>query len=194
MDTPPSPPPSSVTMLLKAMQQGDETAGEKLLRTVFSELRGIARARMRRLPPGQTLQPTALVNEVYLRLVDREEPSWNDRRHFFFAAARAMHHVLIEAARKKAAQKRGGGWKRLGPEALTLATAAPPEDLLALEDALQRLEARSPDQAQIVNLRFFAGLPEAEIADVLGVSERTVQRRWRLARAKLFAELSGAEE
>jgi len=187
----PSPhPETSVTVLLQAVRRGEAGADEKLVSTVFSELRSLAHAQLRRLPAGQTLQPTALVNEAYLRLVGKEGQDWQGRRHFLFVAARAMHDVLVEEARKKAAEKRGGDWRRVGPEALSAAVDAPPEELLALEEALQRLQERAPDQARIVELRFFVGLTEAEIADVLGVSERTVRREWRLARTRLFRELS----
>jgi len=189
--TAPDPPPTrSVTVLLRALREGDREAGDELLQTVFGELRELAHARLRRLPPGQTLEPTALVHEAYLRLVDEDGRDWQGRRHFFFSAARAMHDVLVEDARRKAAQKRGGAWRRIGPEALTVAVEAPPEDLLALDDVLRRLERRAPDQARLVQLRFFVGMTEAEIADVLGVSERTVQRQWRLVRARLYAELA----
>ncbi len=183
-----------VTVLLQALQRGESNAGGELARAVFLELREMARSRMRRLPPGQTLQATALVNEAYMRLVGKEDQDWQNRRHFLFAAARAMHDILVEEARKKASQKRGGAWRRTSPETLTVAADAPPEELLALEDALQRLEKRSPEQARIVQLRFFAGLTEAQIAEVLEVSERTVQRQWRLARARLFTELSEEPE
>jgi len=187
--TDPAPDPNSVTLLLRQLRDGDEQAGEDLLRAVFCELRELARSRMRRLPPGQTLQPTALVHEAYLRLVGKEEQDWEGRRHFFFAAARAMHDVLVEDARRKASQKRGGHLRRARPETLTLAIEAAPEDLLALEDALQRLEARAPEQAQVVHLRFYVGLTEEEAAEVMGVSLRSVQRLWRVARARLYAEL-----
>ncbi|MCB9915967.1 MAG: sigma-70 family RNA polymerase sigma factor [Planctomycetes bacterium] len=193
---PASHPEPSVTLLLRALERGEAGAGEELMRTVFGELRALARARLRKLPAGQTLQPTALVHEAYLRLVEKDGQSFEGRKHFLFAAARAMHDVLVEEARRKASQKRGGAWRRAGPEALTVAVEAPAEDLLALEDALAKLEARHPEQARLVHLRFYVGLSGAEIAEVLGVSERTVQREWRLARAKLFAELSetGAED
>lgn len=191
MDSSPNPP--SVTSLIQALQEGDAGAGDELLRTVFFELRELARSHMRRLPAGQTLQPTALVNEAYLRLVGKEQQNWEGRRHFFFAAARAMHDVLVEEARKKASEKRGGAWRRARPENLTVAIEAPPEELLALEVALQRLEKHSPDQARIVHLRFFVGLRESEVAEVLGVSERTVQRKWRVARARLFADLEESD-
>ncbi len=175
------------------MGHGSADAGEELLRMVYAELRELAGARLRNLPPGQTLQPTALVNEAYIRLLGKEHPDWQGRRHFFFAAARAMHDVLVEAARKKAALKHGGAWRRSGQELLADVFESPPEELLALDEALQDLERQAPDLARLVQLRFFAGLTEAEAADVLAVSERTIQRQWRLARARLFARLSEEE-
>ncbi len=192
--SPASPAPQkSVTLLLQAMGHGSADAGEELLRMVYAELRELAGARLRNLPPGQTLQPTALVNEAYIRLLGKEHPDWQGRRHFFFAAARAMHDVLVEAARKKAALKHGGAWRRSGQELLADVFESPPEELLALDEALQDLERQAPDLARLVQLRFFAGLTEAEAADVLAVSERTIQRQWRLARARLFARLSEEE-
>ncbi len=182
--------PTSVTLLLQAAGRGETGANEQLASAVYSELRALAHAKMRRTPPGQTLQPTALVNEAYLRLCGKDAQDWQSRRHFLFVAARAMHDVLVEEARKKAAVKRGGAWERVNPEALSTAIEAEPEELLALEGALARLEKRAPEQARIVQLRFFVGLTEAEVADVLGVSERTVRREWRLARTRLFRELA----
>ena len=185
----PEPTPS-VTLLLRAVQRGESGANDELARAVVQELRELAQGQLRRLSPGQTLQPTALVNEAYLRLVDRVDQDWQSRRHFLFVAGRAMHDILVEEARRKAAQRRGGEWRRAGPEALTVAVDAPPEELLALDGALRRLEEVAPEQARIVHLRFFVGLKMAEVADVLGVSESTVRREWRLARARLFRELS----
>ncbi len=194
MPAPSNSPQNSVTLLLQAVGKGDANASDELLRAVYQELRQLAGARLRDLPPGQTLQPTALVNEAYLRLLGKEHPDWEGRRHFFFAAARAMHDVLVEGARKKAALKHGGAWKRSGEELLADVFEAPPDELLALDEALGILESQSPDLANLVRLRFFAGLTEAEAAEVLAVSERTVQRQWRLARAKLFSLLSDVEE
>jgi RNA polymerase sigma factor (TIGR02999 family) len=157
---------------------------------IYRELRQLARSRMSHLAPGQTLQPTALVNEACLRLLGREDVDWSNRRHFFFAAARAMHDILVDNARRKAAVKHGGAWKREEGKHLSLTVEAPPEEILALEEALSRLEEESPRQHQIVLLRFFAGLDVETTAMVVGVSVRTVMREWRLVRAKLYKQLA----
>jgi RNA polymerase sigma factor (TIGR02999 family) len=178
-----------VTTILRAAQKGDEQAAARLLPLVYDELRKLARARLARLPPGQTLQPTALVHEAYLRLVGKSGPQPTDRRHFFFAAARAMRDILVEQARAKAGPKRGGGRKRvpLDEKAAICLPASP--DVLALHEVLGELEALDPLKAQIVDLRCFAGLDVAEVADVLGLSERTVHRHWRFIKAWLKERL-----
>jgi RNA polymerase sigma factor (TIGR02999 family) len=179
----------TVTRLLQAAKNGDESATEELVPLVYQELHRLAKGA---LGPraNATLQPTALVHEAYMKLVGASS-TFEDRRHFFCAAARAMRDVLIDEARRKGAQKRGGGWRRVDVEGLSLTTQAPPADLLALEDALEELEAEEPELMHLVELRFFAGLTEEETADVLGVSTRTVQRQWRFARAWLWRELGG---
>jgi len=182
-------PDPSVTRLLQAMERGDVGASDELLRTVYDELKRLSRSHVRRTPVGETLQPTALVNEAYLRLVGQEVSDWSSRRQFFFVAGRAMHDILVEEARRKASRKRGGDWKRADAEQLEIAFEAPAEDMLALDDALQRLEADDPRKAEVVRLRFFAGLTEEETAKVLGVAARTVRREWRYIRARLFREL-----
>jgi RNA polymerase sigma factor (TIGR02999 family) len=179
-----------VTRLLRAVSGGDPLARERLLRTVYDELRQLARLQIARGPSSPTLGATALVNEAYVRLLGRERPDWENRRHFFFAAARAMRDVLVDEARRKAAQSRGGGWTRIDLETVELALDTPPETILSLDEALTRLEAQAPEQAELVRLRFFAGLSEGEAAAVLGVSKRTVSRSWQFARAWLYAELS----
>lgn len=147
---------------------------------------------MSKLPPGQTLQPTALVHEAYLRLVGKGGAGWQGRAHFFTAAARAMRDILVEAARHKAALKRGGAYKRMDLDPEVLAVDAPlQEDVLALEEALKKLEDADPRKGRIVNLRCFAGLEVAEIAEILEVSEATVKREWRYIRAWLHKELTG---
>jgi RNA polymerase sigma factor (TIGR02999 family) len=182
-----------VTRLLHAVAAGDREAAAALLPRVYDELRRLAEARLRRLPPGQTLQATALVHEAWLALVGRGDPGWSGRGHFFGAAARAMREILIDQARRKAALKRGGELARADLDLdLQPADGLPGEDLLALDAALTRLEHAHPDRAQVVLLRWFAGLGEAEIAEVLGVTPRTVERAWRFARAYLHAALSGA--
>lgn len=176
---------SRVTQLLHAAGAGDAQAAEDLLPLVYDELRRMAAHRLARTPPGQTLQATALVHEAYLRLLGEAQPGWESRGHFFFAAARAVHHILVERARQKATLKRGGDRRRVSLENLRVAEDAPPDDLLALNDALEQLAARDPQAHRIVMLRFFAGLSESETAAVIGVSERTLRREWRFARAEL---------
>ncbi|WP_293252588.1 ECF-type sigma factor [Nannocystis sp.] len=182
-----------ITRMLHAAAAGDVEAAAALLPRVYKELRALAAARLRRLPPGQTLQATALVHEAYLALVEREDPGWNGRGHFFGAAAQAMREIVIDQARRKAAHKRGGELRRESSEALAelaVDDGLPGEDLLALDAALTRLQAEHPERAQVVLLRHFGGLSEAEIAALLGVSTRTVERAWRFARAYLHAALA----
>ena len=185
---------------LRDIRRGREGAAADLFAHVYDELRAPARAVLRGHKPGQTLEPTALVHEAYLRILggpahDNGEhdgrPDWRSRRHFFFVAARAMHDILVEDARRKATSKRGGGWQRADLSRIELAFETPADDMLALADALAKLEAEDPERAQLVHLRFFAGLGESEAAEVLGVSLRTVQRRWRFVRAWLHRELGG---
>jgi RNA polymerase sigma factor (TIGR02999 family) len=180
-----------ITRLIHAAAAGDRDAAAALLPQVYDELRKLAEARLRRVPPGQTLQATALVHEAYLALVGRVDPGWNGRGHFFGAAAQAMREIVIDQARRKAAIKRGGDLRR-DDAALALQPAGglPGDDLLALDAALTRLQAEHPERAQVVLLRHFAGLGEAEIAEVLGVTTRTVERAWRFARAWLHAALT----
>lgn len=180
-----------VTRLLQAAAGGDPQAAAALLPRVYRELRQLAQARLGRLPPGQTLQATALVHEAYLALIGRQDPGWHGRGHFFGAAAQAMREILIDQARRKAAVKRGGDLRRDDVELdLQPASGLPGEDLLALDAALRRLEAEHPERARVVVLRHFGGLSEREIADILGVTTRTVERAWRFARAYLHAALA----
>jgi RNA polymerase sigma factor (TIGR02999 family) len=180
-----------VTSILSAIEQGDPQAAEQLLPLVYDELRKLAAQRLKQEKPGQTLQATALVHEVYLRLVDGEViQRWESRGHFFAAAAEAMRRILVENARRKRAEKHGG---RLARQALgDVEIAAPSEDLLALDEALAKLEANDPVKAQLVKLRYFSGLSEEDAARVLGISRATVQRHWRYAKAWLLDELRGA--
>ncbi len=157
--------------------------------TVYGELRQLARAQLGRLPPGKTLQPTALVNEAWLRLSGKDVDDVKSRRDFIGLAARAMRDILVEDARRKAARKRGGDWRRADLEKLVLATESPPGELLALDEALDELERQEPRRARVVHLRFFAGLTVEETAEALGLSDRTVRREWRLARLWLFERL-----
>lgn len=178
---------------LEEFASHEKKAAEDLLPLVYDELRRVAHARMSRLPPGQTLQPTGLVHEAFLRLVGVEEPGWAGRTHFFAAAACAMRSVLIDRARANLAEKRGGDRKRVPLEDGWIGGSEPLQDaeLLDLEDALVRLEALDPRKARIVVMRFFGGMSAEEIARGLGCSSRTVEREWRFARAWLHEALSG---
>jgi RNA polymerase sigma factor (TIGR02999 family) len=183
---------SEVTRILSAIEQGQPHAAEQLLPLVYDELRQLATQKLAQENPGQTLQPTALVHEAYLRLVgEAEEPHWDNRGHFFAAAATAMRRILIDNARDKQAVKRGGGRPRADLDMNQLAVPEVNEDLLALDEALDRLAAADPEAAQLVQLRYFAGLTLAEAAGALGVSPRTADRLWAYARAWLLKALEG---
>ena len=178
-----------VTELLRAAQAGDAAAAERLMAVVYEELHRLARARMAHLPPGQTLQPTALVHEAYLRLTGKGDVAWESRRHFFFAAARAMRDILVEQARRKAGPVRGGGRRRQELDEACAVIEPPGENVLAVHEALEELEKEDPVKAQIVLLRYFSGLTTAETAEVLGMAERTLDREWRYTRAWLLKRL-----
>jgi RNA polymerase sigma factor (TIGR02999 family) len=181
---------SDVTRILSAIEQGDEAAAERLLPLVYQELRSLAAAKLSQERAGQTIQPTVLVHEAYLRLVDVPEPQqWNGRGHFFAAAAEAMRRILIENARRKQSQRQGGGRWRLELEAVNPGTEARDEELLALDDALSRLEERWPDKGKLVKLRYFAGMTIPEAARALDISHATAERHWTFARAWLHAQL-----
>lgn len=186
----PSDTSRAVTAVLNAATAGDREAGAKLLPLVYEELHKLARARMALLAPGQTLQPTALVHEAYLRVTGKADPGWEGRGHFFAAAARAMRDILVEQARRKAALKRGGDRKRADLVDADLAIKPPSEDILALDEAIKRLEADDPRKGQIVNLRYFAGFTAPETAAALGVSVGTIEREWRYIRSWLYTQLS----
>ncbi|CAN5888517.1 ECF-type sigma factor [soil metagenome] len=180
---------NNITRILSAIEQGDPTAADELLPLIYDELRQLAAQRLAREQPGQTLQATALVHEAYLRLVGAENvPDWESRGHFFAAAAEAMRRILIDQARRKRAEKRGGRRQRLDldAEALDLAGDVPSQDLLAFDEALKKLEAEAPDRAELVKLRYFAGLSIEDAAHALGISPATAKRRWVYARAWLF--------
>ncbi|MFN0136931.1 MAG: ECF-type sigma factor [Phycisphaerae bacterium] len=181
-----------VTRVLQAASAGDAQAARELLPLVYAELRSLAEARLRRTPPGQTLQATALVHEAYLRLVGAGDGGWLNRGHFFFAAARAIQDILVENARSKGAIKRGGDRRRVDLEKLRVADEAPDEELLALAEVLTQYEQEDAQGHRLVMLRFFAGLSEAEAAEALGMSERTVRREWRYARARLHQLLESS--
>ncbi len=170
---------SEVTRILSAIEHGDPSAAEQLLPLVNDELRRLAAQRLAQEKPGQTLQPTALAHEAYLRLVDGDVAQrWNSRGHFFAAAAEAMRRILLNQARDKQRQKRGGGWQRLDLETLAVADHATDDQVLALDEALQRLAKEQPACAELVKLRFFTGLTLAEAAATLGLAARTADRYW----------------
>jgi RNA polymerase sigma factor (TIGR02999 family) len=185
----PSEPLQPVTELLRAAQAGDAAAAERLLAVVYDQLQKLARARMAHLPPGQTLQPTALVHEAYLRLTDKSDVTWQSRQHFFFAAARAMRDILVEQARRKAGPVRGGGRRRQELDEACAVLEPPTENVLAVHEALEELEKRDPAKAQIVLLRYFSGLTTDETAEILGLATSTLDRKWRYIRAWLLKRL-----
>jgi RNA polymerase sigma factor (TIGR02999 family) len=183
---------SEVTQILHAIAKGDPDAASQLLPLVYDELRQLAAHKLARETPGQTLQPTALVHEAYLRLVGEvEEQHWDSRGHFFAAAAEAMRRILVEIARQKASLKRGGDRDRVDVIDSLLATPEPREDLVALDAALTKLAETEKQAAELVQLRYFAGLPIREIAEILGISPRTADRLWAFARAWLHQEIEG---
>jgi RNA polymerase sigma factor (TIGR02999 family) len=181
---------TDVTLILSQIESGDPSAAEQLLPLVYDELRKLAAARLAQEKPGQTLQATALVHEAYLRLVSHDEPQqWDGRGHFFAAAAEAMRRILVDRARAKGRIKRGGALNRLDIDSLDLATQATPDQLLAVDEALARLAQDDPPAAQIVQLRYFAGLTVEEAGEALGISTTTAYRHWNYARAWLHNEL-----
>jgi RNA polymerase sigma factor (TIGR02999 family) len=181
---------SEVTRLLSAIEQGQRQAAEQLLPLVYEELRKLASLRLAREAPGQTLQATALVHEAYLRLVGAEPgPQWDGRRHFFAAAAEAMRRILLDRARDKHRLKRGGGWRRLRLDQIDLSVAEPPDDLPAVDEALEKLATEDPLCAELVKLRFYAGLTLEETASALGIARRTADRYWAFARSWLYDAL-----
>lgn len=183
---------SEVTRILDRVEQGDPEAAAELLPLVYEELRQLAAARMAHELPGQTLQATALVHEAWLRLTGSADPHWNGRGHFFGAAAEAMRRILVERARHKARLRRGGQLQRVDLAQVTVATEDSDDTMLAIHEALDKLAGESPEQAEIVRLRYFVGLEHAEIAAALAVSEATVRRHWAYARAWLYAELKSS--
>lgn len=180
---------SDVTQLLGAIDRGDRQAAEELLPLVYDELRKLAAHRMVQEQPGQTLQPTALVHEAWLRLVGDESARFEGRGHFFAAAAEAMRRILIDRARQKMSLKRGARAERVDLDELQVAVAADDETLLAVDEAMAKLAKEDPDSAQFIKLRFFVGLTNEEAAQSLGIPERTARRHWSFARAWLHREL-----
>ena len=180
---------SNVTVILDAIQSGDPRAAEELLPLVYEELRKLAAIKLAQQPPDQTLQPTALVHEVYLRLLGEGNHSWQNRRHFFAAAAEAMRHLLVDRARRKASLRHGGGWRRIDLDNVVVAAKTTDDNILLVNEALEKLTAHDAVSAELVKLRFFGGLTFPQAAEVLGLSERTAKRSWAYARAWLFKQI-----
>lgn len=182
-----------ITTLLIAWQQGDPQASERLLPLIYPELRKIARGMMSIERSGHTLQPTALIHETYLRLLDQNRIRWQDRHQFFAVSARLTQRILVDHARRRLARKRGGDLERLDLSDIGDLAAQRPDLMVELDQALDALEQLEPRQSTIVRAKFFAGLTEAEIAQAMGLSPATIKRQWRLAKAWLFRELQGLD-
>ncbi|UCE46978.1 MAG: sigma-70 family RNA polymerase sigma factor [Phycisphaerales bacterium] len=180
---------SDVTRILNAIEQGDARAADQLLPLVYEELRRLAAQKMAREKPGQTIQATALVHEAYIRLVGSQDQNWNSRTNFFVAAAEAMRRILIENARRKQRLKRGGDHEKVNLDDIDLAIEEPAEDIVALDEALEKLSLEDPAKANLVKLRYFAGFTTKEAANMLGISQATAERYWSYARVWLFYEL-----
>jgi RNA polymerase sigma factor (TIGR02999 family) len=184
---------SDITLLLESVGRGEQAASAELLPLVYDELRHLASARMARESAGHTLQPTALVHEAWMRLVKPGDRKWNNRAHFFRAAAQAMRRILVDRARLKSSIKRGSNPERLNLDDLALAATTPDDRVVLVDEALGRLEQQDPDSARIVTLKFFGGFTNREIAETLGVTERTVERQWAYARACLLELMQDAD-
>jgi RNA polymerase sigma factor (TIGR02999 family) len=183
---------TDVTRILSAIEQGDPHAAEQLLPLVYAELRKLAVQKLAHEKPGQTLQATALVHEAYLRLVDADKPQqWDGRKHFLAAAAEAMRRIVIDNVRRKQSIKRGGGLVRHDLENVEISNPEVSEDLLALDEALEKLADAEKQAAELVKLRYFGGLTTKEAADILGISERTADRLWAFGRSWLMKEIRG---
>jgi RNA polymerase sigma factor (TIGR02999 family) len=185
---------SEVTHILEAVEHGDLQAADKLLPLVYSELRKLAAQKMARETSGHTLQPTALVHEAWLRLGGDANQKWSGRAHFFAAAAEAMRRILIDKARRRNAQRHGGNHERVDFEGVDIASPGDDDQVLAVHEALEKLAAEDPRKAELVKLRYFAGMTIEEAAEVLGVSEPTAKRDWSYARAWLYQEIQGPKE
>ena len=180
---------SDITLMLQAVSRGERQASADLLPLVYEQLRQLAAARMAREAAGQTLQPTALVHEAWLRLVGDEDRNWENRAHFFGAAAEAMRRILIESARRKSRLKHGGNQSRVDLEDFDLAEATPDDNMLLIDEALERLKGEDPETARVVVLKFFGGLTNDEIVSITGTSDRTVRRQWNYAKAWLYKRI-----
>lgn len=178
-----------ITLMLQAIRRGDGRSSDELLPLVYNELRHLAAARMAQEAAGQTLQATALVHEAWLRMVGDGDHAWQNRAHFFGAAAEAMRRILVENARRKSRLKRGGGQMRLDIDDLDLAAASPNEKVLLINEALEQLQAEDPEKARVVVMKFFGGLTNQEVAENLGLTERSVERHWAYAKAWLFQSI-----
>jgi RNA polymerase sigma factor (TIGR02999 family) len=185
----------AISQVLDAIERGDPHAAEQLLPLVYEELRRLAAQRLADEKPGHTLQPTALVHEAYLRLVGAERVShWNDRTHFFRAAAEAMRRILVDRARAKLSQKRGGAWRQVDLDGLAQIEHDPSCDLVAVNEALEQFREHDPMKAELVKLRYFAGLSVQDAADVLGISRATADRYWRYAKTWLYCALTRTDK
>jgi RNA polymerase sigma factor (TIGR02999 family) len=184
---------SAVTRIFERIEQGDGKAAEELLPLVYEELRRLAAYKMANEAPGQTLQPTALVHEAWLRLGGDVQPAWQNRAHFLAAAAEAMRRILVESARRKLRLKRGGGGERVELHESIIEAPVADEKILQVHEALEALSVEDPEKAQIVKLRFFVGLSHDEIAALLGVNEKTVRRQWEMAKLRLFQRIRTAK-
>jgi RNA polymerase sigma factor (TIGR02999 family) len=182
---------SDATVMLAAIEAGDPKAAEQLLVLVYDELRRLAASKLAQEAPGQTLQPTALVHEAWLRLVGDHSPSFKDRAHFFRASAEAMRHILIDRARRKQTQRHGGNYRRVDFEEVDLAAPSADDQLLAVNEALDKLALEHPVQAELVKLRYFGGLTNEEVSQVLGISVSTAKNYWTFSRAWLLNEIGG---
>lgn len=183
---------SDITLVLDAINRGESQASEKLLPLVYNELRNLASVRMLQESAGHTLQPTALVHEAWLRLAGDGKQNWKGRAYFFAAAAEAMRRILVEHARRKARLKHGGGQQRLNIEDLQLADTAPDEKILLVEEALEQLERSNSERSRVVVMKFYGGMTNKEVADMMGIGERSVDRHWVCAKAWLFQKLQEA--
>jgi len=190
-ETPEADNMKDATVMLAAIEAGDSKAAEQLLVLVYDELRRLAASKIAGEAPGQTLQPTALVHEAWLRLVGNQTPSFNDREHFFRASAEAMRRILIDRARRKHTKRHGGGYQRIDFDAFDVAAPAVDDQLLAVNEALDKLALEHPVQAELVKLRYFAGLTNEEVSQVLRISLSTAKNYWTFARAWLLNEMDG---
>ena len=185
---------SDVTRILSAIEQADHRAADELLPLVYEELRSLAAQKLAQEKPGQTLQGTALVHEAYIRLVGSEKPNWDSRGHFFAAAAEAMRRILVENARRKRRLKHGRDYQKIDLEEAEIAIEDPPEDLIVLDKALIKLAEEERIVADVVKMRYFAGLTLEQVAEFLGITRRTVDRYWAYARAWLHQEIKQSEK